>query len=105
MIEISTIVRYCDNPLRMKEFYELFGLVFKEENHDGKEHYAAVVGDLVLELYPRPKDNEGYNQMFGFKTENIEDIKEILNLNRIVFIDGPLLRVRDPEGGMLLIEE
>lgn len=110
MAELSIIVRYCNSIRIIKEFYEIFGIEFQIEDHNGVVHYSAKFGDVIFELYPRPKDqsdiNTGINSMFGIKVDNIELIKNELTQNRQVFSgNNNVIKVRDPEGGILLVEQ
>lgn len=51
---LSLVVLYVSDPERSRDFYELLGLDFTEEHHEGGpvHHAAALPGGTVLELYP-----------------------------------------------------
>jgi hypothetical protein len=53
MIHIDLIVIYTERLDAVRDFYAGLGISFGRERHgDGPEHYAAVLGPAVLELYP-----------------------------------------------------
>lgn len=50
-------VLVCPDIEVTRAFYEGLGLSFVREQHgNGPEHYAARIGDAVLELYPTTTD-------------------------------------------------
>jgi predicted enzyme related to lactoylglutathione lyase len=58
----------------LKVFYESLGLKFSEEKHGrGPQHYAAILGTLVLELYPLQETNTGSDiPRLGFEVSDVE---------------------------------
>ncbi len=54
MPTLSLLVLRAADLEQTRRFYEALGLVFTREQHGaGPVHYACVVGETVLELYPR----------------------------------------------------
>ena len=52
-MKVNLIVLRTPKLEDMKSFYSVLGAQFQIERHgNGPEHYAANLGDLVLELYP-----------------------------------------------------
>ena len=50
---VSLIVLQSGNVDATKDFYSAIGLTFVEEQHGGgPRHFAAILGRLVLEIYP-----------------------------------------------------
>ena len=51
---LNLVVLHANDPARCLPFYEALGLAFTEEQHgDGPLHYSAMLGDTLLEIYPR----------------------------------------------------
>ena len=54
----NVFVLVTKKPDRLRAFLESMGLEFEEEKHKGGPvHWAAQVGDKILEIYP-PKKNK-----------------------------------------------
>lgn len=92
---------------RLAEFYSALGLTFTEEKHgDGPRHYAAQVGDLVLELYPLAEDGKGVDTTrLGFAIPDLDATLRTLALTGAAVVSGPKPTrqgrkavVRDPDG-------
>ncbi|MFH8632456.1 VOC family protein [Streptomyces lydicus] len=50
---IGLVVLYTERLEACRDFYAGLGLTFQRERHgEGPEHYAAVLGEGVVELYP-----------------------------------------------------
>jgi predicted enzyme related to lactoylglutathione lyase len=53
MVSLSLLVLRAADAARTRRFYEALGLTFSVEQHDtGALHYATLLGDTVLEIYP-----------------------------------------------------
>lgn len=51
---LSLLVLRATDPALTRRFYEALGLTFATEQHGaGPVHYASVLGETVLEIYPR----------------------------------------------------
>lgn len=65
-VPMSVMVIRTKNMEEVREFLTLMGLVFETEKHGtGPLHYAAQVGEAVLEIYPHRSER-------GFPVEKIE---------------------------------
>lgn len=54
-VRLNLVVLYSPDIERLRAFYLLLGLEFEREQHGrGPAHYAAQLGDAVLEIYPQP---------------------------------------------------
>ncbi len=52
------VLKTADTQL-LREFYEMLGFEFQEEQHGGGPvHFAAKLGDGVFEIYPLTGDDE-----------------------------------------------
>lgn len=60
---------------RAGQFYAGLGLHFEKHAHgQGPEHFAAVIGGLVLELYPADADNPvSPSTRLGFQVAEIDE--------------------------------
>lgn len=115
MIGVNLLVlRACD-PKALADFYAALGLSFRCEKHgDGPSHFAAEIGDSVLEIYPRrPSEPSTAALRLGL---NIPSMDRALNRLRDEAGDivaaprmtrwGMRAVVKDPEGHCLeLIEK
>lgn len=53
---MAILVIRTDNIIKMKDFFNKFGLDFEKEQHgQGPEHYACQIGNDVFEIYPEGK--------------------------------------------------
>jgi lactoylglutathione lyase len=53
MVHMEFLALRCVDLARSRQFYELLGLEFVEEQHGaGPRHLLSNLGDTVLELYP-----------------------------------------------------
>jgi predicted enzyme related to lactoylglutathione lyase len=54
-MRLNLLVLKTRDVERLRGFYSLLGLSFREEKHgEGPTHFSARVGELVFELYPLP---------------------------------------------------
>src|SRR5262245_30067687 len=58
---------------RAEKFYQALGLTFAREKHgDGPEHLAAVLGEVVFEIYPQRGDASTGDVRVGFVVTSLE---------------------------------
>lgn len=74
VISVDLLVLRCIDIERSRAFYELVGVTFVREQHrTGPEHFAAVLGDVTIELYPasstRPPEA---GLRIGLKVEDVD---------------------------------
>lgn len=64
-------------------FYQHLGISFVRHAHGaGPEHYSAVLGDVVLELYPRsPKSQPTAGIRLGFQVTDVDNVVRLMELN------------------------
>lgn len=76
---LNLLVVYSPDVDRAKAFYELLGLRFQREQHGrGPVHFAAPLGELVLEIYPLSDGAVAGQLRLGFDVRNIEPLLETL---------------------------
>ncbi len=105
-ISLNLLVLRCRDIEASKVFYETLGHEFVAERHgNGPRHYAAKLGGLVLELYPRRGNESPDDLRLGFSCPTLVDIaakirtSNIPIINELREIEGRLvLVVRDPDG-------
>lgn len=98
------VIRSADLE-RSKSFYEAIGLQFSKERHgSGPDHWAAQLGNLVFEIYPRSsRDTVGVRLGFevGSMDAALSALQQLGAEIKAPPIDGPWgLRavVIDPDG-------
>lgn len=65
--ELSLLVVRVADLAASRQFYERLGLTFRTEQHgSGPEHLSAVIGGLVMELYPRANSLSTEGLRLGF---------------------------------------
>lgn len=104
--ELTLIVVYAQDIAASKQFYETLGLAFRREQHGGPEHYAAQIGDIVFEVYPRQVPGcDPAPLRIGFRVPSVDQTIESLSKlgARLVkpAADTPWGRravVKDPDG-------
>jgi lactoylglutathione lyase len=104
---LSLLVLKTHEVERLVTFYGLLGLTFDAEQHGkGPVHFAALLGELVLEIYPLDqRQTVDATTRVGFAVSAIADLLPKLEAAG-VFIVSPLRQsswglravVRDPDG-------
>jgi len=107
----SIVIRVADVE-RTKQLYQTLGLVFSREQHgSGPEHFAAVLGGVVFEIYPQkhPMDQERGVRL-GFRVESVDRMLESLVKSGIEMVVQPhdaaygrRAVFRDPDGYIIEI--
>jgi lactoylglutathione lyase len=104
-VSLTLIVLRSINIDAARDFYGLLGLSFAEEQHgDGPRHYAAMIGPLVLEIYPCQENTPPAPLRLGFRVPSLEQTLTALRKSgaRIIreAMDSPWGRralVEDPD--------
>lgn len=76
-VECRLIVLRTPDPEKLSAFYTMLGMQFEYHQHDtGPFHYAAILGTMVLEIYPLTKTQTETvkNLRLGFAIDRFEDI-------------------------------
>lgn len=106
IVNLNLLVLRCLDIKQSKEFYEKLSFLFIEEQHGkGPIHYSAMIGSLVLELYPLGKSNID-NVRLGFTIDNksiLED-ENIEIVSEYSFNDVITYVVVDPDGRKVEIQ-
>ena len=105
-MKLSLLVIRTHDLLRVKEFYELLGLTFKEEKHGkGPKHFAAILDDgLVFEIYPIKDPEQNPDKVrLGFKIKYLYKLINKLRDNGVGPISQPIpnsysILIKDPDG-------
>lgn len=72
---LSLLVLKTRQMPELVAFYQTLGLTFTEEKHgSGPIHFAAVMAELVFEIYPLPPEDPGLIDFtrLGFRVANLE---------------------------------
>lgn len=72
---LSLLVLQAREPERLARFYERLGMVFEKHRHgSGPEHFSAMVGSVVFEIYPLKSGEAGTaGTRLGFAVESMEE--------------------------------
>lgn len=75
-IQLGLIVIRSRQPDILASFYHLLGLDFVREKHGkGPEHYAAKLGEIVLEIYPMAKGSSVESGgRIGFNVSKLDEL-------------------------------
>ncbi len=78
--KINLVVIRAEDIDKLASFYELFGIEFEKHSHGkGPEHYAAELGDLVFEIYPKSNEQQTtIDTRIGFAVADIEGLVKTL---------------------------
>lgn len=83
MTVLNLLVLRTQNIDLSRAFYETLGLCFVRKQHgSGPEHYSAIMGEMVIELYPGGAPAHG--QRLGFQVEDMESILAALTPQSIL---------------------
>lgn len=98
---LHLLVLKTDQLLEVKEFYERLGLEFVEEKHGGGPvHFAAELGSVVLELYPRFDGEKAGDVRLGFQIDHFRERLDQLRLAEVSILRVTKNRatIMDPDG-------
>jgi lactoylglutathione lyase len=103
---LSLVVLQSADIEAAKVFYSRLGMSFVQEQYgQGPRHYSAILGPLVLEIYPCQENNMPTPVRIGFHVARLDEILESLRVNGTRIIrpaqDSPWGRravVEDPDG-------
>ena len=74
-VSLNLVVVYTHDIEAAMRFYGCLGLKFQSEQHGtGPTHFAAMVGEAVLEIYPSRNDGEHSAVRLGFHVPSVEQI-------------------------------
>lgn len=101
---LMLLVLYSQAVDQTQRFYERLGLVFQPEQHgNGPPHVAAIVGEVVLEIYPQAQAAGPLR--LGFRVENVDALVASLSQAGMPVVSVPRLTprgrlavVQDPDG-------
>ena len=98
---LSLLVLRAADLEQTRRFYEALGLVFTREQHgSGPVHYASVLGDTVLELYPRRDAAASHDDTrVGIRVDDVAAA-----ILAAVALGRSLHRALDAEGRAVLID-
>lgn len=87
---LNLVVVRGEDPGRLVQFYEAVGLRFIMEKHGGgPKHYAAVIGEIVFEIYPvRSATDNTSGIRLGFKVDSVRGVIEGLRDQGLLNVHG-----------------
>ena len=90
-VTLNLVVIYSRDIRRSVEFYDSLGLSFTLERHGkGPEHFAAEIGSMVFEIYPRLDDAESPGPArIGFRLDSVDEALANLNLRGAQVLTAP----------------
>lgn len=86
------LVLRSPNPALLMQFYSTLGLNFDYHQHgNGPKHYAAQLGDMVLEIYPLTKGQNVADPhlRLGWEVANFEQVMENLEKQNFRILQTP----------------
>jgi len=102
------LVLRTSSPDKLREFYECLGLSFDQEQHGkGPIHFAAAMGDAIVEIYPLNSDVAIPNteMRLGFAVSDLDLVIAALRARSTSFRSearstpwGTRAIVHDPDG-------
>jgi predicted enzyme related to lactoylglutathione lyase len=105
---LTLLVLKTHQQTRLQTFYTALGIAFTEEQHgDGPLHFAAHIGELVLEIYPLPADAgpADTTTRLGFSVPELDEKVRLLEVAGATVVSRPKATewgyraiVRDPDG-------
>jgi len=111
--KLSLVVVHAGNVELTKDFYAMLGLDFCEEQHGtGPRHYAATLGALAFEIYPRSESFPGASMRVGFEVPFLDRTYGILRNRGVPIVSEPKdspwgrrMVVKDPDGNRVELTE
>ncbi len=78
-LDMNLMVMYCEDIEAARQFYGRVGIPFELEKHgNGPEHFAAKLGQTVLELYPRRNGKSPSTVRIGFVVDDLTSVIETM---------------------------
>jgi lactoylglutathione lyase len=113
VVALNLVVIQAHDLEASREFYANLGLAFRAEQHgEGAQHYAAVIGQTVFEVYPRNNGAAAGQLRLGFKIKFLPDTLRLLRAQAATIVrevhDSPWGRraiVQDPDGNRVELTE
>ena len=110
MARLDLLILRSENIKRLKEFYSSL-LMTKFEKHadHGPAHYGAILGEVLIELYPTKKRISNLDSP-GFKVGNIDEVIQRVG-NQCVYREpyqnsyGKFAMLKDPDGRLVHLTE
>jgi predicted enzyme related to lactoylglutathione lyase len=97
---LSLLVLRAADLEQTRRFYEALGLAFTREQHGaGPVHYACVLGDVVLELYPRRDPAVADDTRIGLVVDDVAAA-----ITAAVGVGGTVHRALDATGRAVLVD-
>jgi hypothetical protein len=107
-VTLSLVVLKTRQVEGLRRFYGALGIELAEERHGkGPAHYAGRVGDVVLEVYPLPKDGPSADATtrLGFIVAKVAEVVQAFRALGAPVVTEPQATqwgfravVRDPDG-------
>jgi hypothetical protein len=89
----ALVVIRSTNIDRAALFYEAAGMNLTKHAHgSGPEHYTAMLGDLVFELYPAQNQESSAGVRLGFKVSSVKNCVEAIRKLNGKVVSEPALR-------------
>ncbi len=103
---LNLIVVRSSDLSRAEAFYGALGIAFSREKHgNGPEHLAAVLGEVVFEIYPGRDEASTRDVRVGFRVASLEEVLAMVNANGGEIVSAPQQTqwgvqavVADPDG-------
>jgi catechol 2,3-dioxygenase-like lactoylglutathione lyase family enzyme len=94
IVQLTLIVLRVSDLERSRTFYAGLGLDLVRQQHgDGPVHYACMLGELVLELYPHARPS---NVRLGLRAS-----MEVVTRMQAQLVRERVYLVRDPDGNAI----
>jgi predicted enzyme related to lactoylglutathione lyase len=107
-MEIRLLVIRTSTIAKLADFYAFLGLTFEYHKHGNSPyHYAAPVGNTILEIYPLAKNQTEADKelRLGFALDDFENIITTLKDKGVEFVSEPIQTdygfmaiIKDPDG-------
>ena len=112
-VSLNLVVVYASDVDAAIQFYGCLGLKFQSEQHgSGPKHYAATMGDAVLEIYPVANGGGHGIVRLGFHVASVGDVLNELRSQGAKVVSEPKnspwgLRavVEDPDGNRVELSQ
>lgn len=91
-MKLKLLVLRSPNPALLMQFYSTLGLDFDYHQHGkGPMHYAAQLGEMVLEIYPLAKGQNAadLHLRLGFEVSDFEQVMENLEQQNVRVLQVP----------------
>jgi lactoylglutathione lyase len=98
-MNLRLLVIRCADIEKSKRFYEVLGMNFIRESHNGSSiHYSTKIGGLVFEIYPSSARYPICKTRLGFNSTIAKEVIKMIARDSYTYNNQEVYILADPDG-------